>query len=337
MKLNLVLSAALVLSGSAAFGDTLNSGSSAATGTTFNPAGAFWNNLSSDTVNGSNAANVGDFLSASGSFAAPVAGCPTCGTNYMAGGGRMFVNAGNTPDYVSNLNFVRQAGALSITLLYANSDANGNAEFGIYDSSSPTNSVNNHLILQPGQVTNLNNAIGNVYTTGVLVSGSTIGGTWNLAAGSPYATWGLYVRTCEEGSVSFAQCNADGKIVTFYMGQPSQLGTLYAPYDTAHQHFALFQNGSSVNIQAGSGLNIQAGSSLNIQAGSNTNTYYAGLEDFAFSAAFPTNPIEGYGDFNDLIFGINSSVSTTPEPATLSIVGLGLVGLGFFGRRQLKK
>jgi hypothetical protein len=316
MKLNFVLSAALIVSGSAAFADTLNSGGSAATGTAFSPTGSFWNNVSSDIVNGSNQANVGNLLGDTGAFALNgnmTAGCPTCGVNYMAGGGKMFVNPGNTPDFVSGLNFVRQAGALSISLLYANSGGNGNAEIGIYDQSNP---ASNHLILVQGATSgNLNGQIGNTYTSGTLFSGGTNMGTYNLSAGSPYANWGIYLRTCEEGSaVTFAQCQTDGAVVTFYMGVGSQLPAQYVPYDTAHQHFALFQSGS------------------------NMNQYYAGIEDFAFTSAFPTNPTEGYGDYNDIIIGINTSIGgAVPEPATLSVVGLGLVGLGFLRRRSLKK
>jgi hypothetical protein len=320
-KLNLVLSLALFVSGSAVFADTLNSaGSTPAVASAFNPTGAFWNNTSSDVVNGSQAINVGNFLSDTGAVALNgnvTAGCPTCGTNYMASGGQMYVNAGNTPDYVSGLNFVRQAGALQITLLYANSGANGFAEFGIYDVSNPNV---NHVILQgglgqgPGSTMNLNNAIGGVYTQGT--GTGSLSGTVSLATGAPYANWGLYVRTCTEGSVTVAKCMADGDIVTYYMGAASQEGSNFVPYDTAHQHFALFQ------------------------AGTNANQYYAGLEDWAFNASDPnasTNGVEGYGDFNDLIFGITSSISSVPEPATLSIVGLGLAGLGILGRRKLKK
>jgi hypothetical protein len=306
-RLSLVLTATLFLGGSAALADTLNSGSIAAPMQAFNPSGSFWNNVSSDTVNGTNQINVGNFLTGTGGFASSVAGCTTCGPNYMAGGGQMVVNSGNTPDYVSNLNFVRQAGALSITLMYANSAFNGFAEFGIYDASSPSNAMQNHLILQAGLVTNLNNSIDTVYTSGTEFSGTTNLGTYNLSTGSPYATWGLYERVCLEGPVSYTQCNADGKIVTYYMGENSQLPSNYVPYDTAHQHFALFQ------------------------AGSNLNTYYAGIEDFAFTQASPTNPVEGDGDFNSLIFGVTTSmtdsIAPVPEPTTLSVTLLGLAGL----------
>jgi hypothetical protein len=157
----------------------------------FNPNGSFWNNGSSDIVNGSNQVNAGNFLNDTGGFALNgdvTLNCPTCGLNYMASGGQMYVNAGNTPDYVNNLNFVKQAGALDIALLYANSASNGFAEFGLYDASNQANAVNNHVVLQPGQTTNLNNAIGTVYTSGMQFTSGVNNGVVSLASGSPYAS-----------------------------------------------------------------------------------------------------------------------------------------------------
>ena len=321
-RLNLGLTALALLSGSV-FADTLNTGGSAQTFSAFAAGAAgtpYWNNPSAGTVNGSNQINVGNFLSDTGGFALNgnvTTGCPTCGPNYMAGGGKMATTgiAGNTNDATSALNFVRQAGALSITLLYAFSGGNANAEIGIYDQANP---LTNHLILDQGGTSgNLNGQIGKVYTSGTQFSGATNLGTYNLANGSPYATWGIYLRTCEEGStVSFAQCVTDHAVNTFYMGAASQLDSAngYQTFDPNHEHFALFQ------------------------AGSNVNQFYAGIEDYAFNTAFQTaNPTEGFGDYKDIILGINTSQSAVPEPATLSIMGLGLVGLGILGRRKLKK
>jgi hypothetical protein len=227
--------------------------------------------------------------------------------------------SGNTNDATSALNFVRQAGALQISLAYAFSGNNGNVEIGIYDQANP---YAKHLILAQSDTansTNLNNEIGPVYTSGLLFAGSTNMGTYSLSNGSPYATWGIYVRTCSEGSVvTFAQCRADHDVNTYYMGATSQLDSAngYQTYDPAHEHFALFQ------------------------AGSNVNQYYAGIEDYAFNTAFKTaNPIEGAGDYKDIILSITTGIGIdpVPEPATVSIMGLGLAGLGLIGRRKLKK
>jgi hypothetical protein len=105
------------------------------------------------------------------------------------------------------------------------------------------------------------------------------------------------------------------------MGEPSQLNANQTPYDSNHEHFALFQ------------------------AGTNVNQYYAGLEDLAFTIGDPdaaANGVEGYGDYNDLIFGITTSVATpsAPEPSTFLIFGLGL-GIGALkyrrGHRAVKR
>jgi hypothetical protein len=116
--------------------DNLNSGNNTAISTAFNPTGSFWNNLSNDTVNGSNINNVGNFLDATGSFATPVAGCSTCGVNYMADGGQMYLNFGNTPDFVSNLNFITQTGGLQVSLLYSSTLADSLVSFGIYNTAN---------------------------------------------------------------------------------------------------------------------------------------------------------------------------------------------------------
>src|SRR5277367_5360182 len=101
MRLNVVFMAATMVAGSMAYADTLNTGGGFNTSTgafsAFNlgtqgscPGGVctdgtpFFNNTSSDVVNGSNAANAGDFLSAVGAFSTGVLGCSTCGVDYMA-------------------------------------------------------------------------------------------------------------------------------------------------------------------------------------------------------------------------------------------------------------
>lgn len=56
----------------------------------------------------------------------------------------------------------------------------------------------------------------------------------------------------------------------------------------------------------------------------NANTYYLGAED-----SFPGL---GDGDFNDMILEV--SAVATPEPVTVALAGMGLVGLGAFARRR---
>src|SRR5579872_7034454 len=151
MKLMLTFAAVLTLAGAIASADVLNTGggfnTSTGTFTAFNMGTTgscsggvctdgtpFWNNTSSDIVNGSTAANAGNFLSGTGGFATPVVGCPTCGVNYMAAGGQMYTQSSNSPNFASAFSFVNQDPSMQITLLYANSPTNNNASFGIYDA-----------------------------------------------------------------------------------------------------------------------------------------------------------------------------------------------------------
>jgi PEP-CTERM motif len=309
MKKVNILAVAAVCLGSAAYADTL---SGTGVFSAFNPTGAFWNNVGSDVVNGSSAVNVGNFLGDTGAFALNgnvTANCSTCGPNYEAAGGQMYTQASNNPNFASNFNFVKQAGALQITLLYANSAANVNAEIGLYDASSLANAQNLHTILQPSGAVNLNNAIGTSYAgTYNMYNGAALQGTANLANGSPYTNWGIYIRTCISGGQTLGNCPGGGaNIVTYFFNVTYDQNVPVV--DIGHQHFALFQSGADAS------------------------RFFVGLEDFPS----PSNIVEGYGDYNDIILGIQTSASGVPEPATLSVMGLGLVGLGLFGRRKFNK
>ncbi|HTB13972.1 MAG TPA: PEP-CTERM sorting domain-containing protein [Bryobacteraceae bacterium] len=299
------------MAGSAAYADTLNTGGGFNTSTgnfsAFNlgtqgfctggvctDGTPFFNNTSGDTVNGSNAANAGNFLSATGGFGSSVAGCPTCGVNYMASGGQMYTQSGNSPNFASAFSFISQTSSISMTLLYANSGMNNNAEFGLYDASSQANALSNHEIVQPGGVNNLNNDIGTTYFV-----------TNN------YATYGIYALTCDASAPTGACPNAD--IVTFYSNVAMNGVDGDTPAaDANHMHWALFQSGT------------------------NTSIYYLALEDFAIQTG-TRNPVEGYGDYNDIILELNTSPGQTPEPATFSIVALSLAGLGWLRSRKMVK
>jgi hypothetical protein len=162
------------------------------------------------------------------------------------------------------------------------------------------------LFLEPSGV-NPNNAIGATYVFGTQFAGSTNLGVYDLSNGSPFASWGIYVTTCTEVVSTQAACQADGDLVTYFMG-------------TNSQQFALFQSGTNVN------------------------QYYAGFEDTPFTSSHS-------GDYNDLIFGINTSIAesgpggngggggsgtTVPEPGTFPMIGLGFAGISMLRRRFTK-
>ena len=322
MKLKLILVAAAMTVGTVAYADTLNTTPLAFNTSTGQfsaflqgtrgtcPGGVctdgvpFWNNTSGDNVvsvgtpGGSTSANVGDFLSAGGAFGTgAVAGCSTCGVNYMASGGQMYTQAANSPNFATAFSFIRNAASLSITLLYANSSTNNNAEFGIYQADSGGQALANHVIIQQGGVTNLN---------------SLIGTTYNVSTPGAWTTWGVYARTCDANATTGA-CPS-GNIITLFSNQAMNTFSNAGTQDAPHMHWALFQSGTNAAV------------------------YYMALEDGVFTGTQTRNPTEGYGDYNDIIIKIDTSgVSSVPEPATLSIVGLGLVGLGILGRRKLKK
>jgi hypothetical protein len=78
-----------------------------------------------------------------------------------------------------------------------------------------------------------------------------------------------------------------------------------APGDSAlHQHFALFNYAADAKV------------------------FYLGAEDW-FGAT------EGLGDYNDMTFKISSDA--VPEPATLAMIGSGLLGLGYTRSRSRRK
>jgi hypothetical protein len=62
--------------------------------------------------------------------------------------------------------------------------------------------------------------------------------------------------------------------------------------------------------------------------------YYVGIEDWG-SLGGSSNG-EGIGDFNDVVFELNTSTSAIPEPASFGLIGAGLLGLGFARLRARK-
>jgi hypothetical protein len=260
----------------------------------------YWLNPSSD---GAGLAGY-NFLNAQGAFAGQ--------TNYVGSSGMVFLS-GSGNGSPASFNFIRQAGSMSISLLYANSSGVGGAEVGIYDASTA------------GGCTLVQNAQGISGCSAHQVLGNlpaNISGTVNADTGSPlsvfngtsnYANWGFYARTCQT-----ALCAGAFGITTYYDNVAADqfnpaLCPQCASMDASHQHWALWQSGA------------------------NPNTYFLALEDWAFGYSGSTiSPNEGTGDYNDLIFQITTSISAAPEPGTLSIVGFGLVALAAIGRKFRK-
>jgi hypothetical protein len=137
-----------------------------------------------------------------------------------------------------------------------------------------------------------------LFDTTSSVTGST---TVNLAsslAASGITNYGFYMVKC-------ADHPACTQTYTFFSNSALDI----ASGDSAgHQHFALFNSAADPNV------------------------FYLGSEDWFWSG-----PVENLGDYNDMVFLINSDGIPTPEPATFVLVGAGLLGLGIAHFRRSSK
>jgi PEP-CTERM motif len=191
---------------------------------------------------------------------------------------------------------VRQATSFTITMLYQNSQANT----GVGGTEFGIYDVGT-------------GAKTPIYAAGTVPSsvGTTV--AVNTAGISGSGVYGFYATTCQIASQA-SNC------FTFYSDTAlnpnvTNLGNSFVvegPSLGPHQHFALF------NLAG------------------DADSFYLGYEDsFSSSTGFTgSGGPEHYGDFNDIIFRIDTTV---PEPATLSVMGLGLLALGLVGRKRIRK
>jgi hypothetical protein len=118
-----------------------------------------------------------------------------------------------------------------------------------------------------------------------------------------FANYGFYATTCGYNTNHTIYCD------THYSNDALDITS-----ESSHQHFALFQNAQD------------------------PYSYFVGWEDIRGVS----NSTEGTGDYNDVIFSFKTTqnpniIVVTPEPATFSILGLGLLGMGLLRRKRSAK
>ena len=246
-----------------------------------------------NSVDGANM-NVGDFLTGSN---------PAMGTtDYLGSGFGDYLSTGGPGPNAPNFTFGWSGLGIQATLLFSDSPANypynylgmSGTSIGLYDVADPNQK---ETLFAAGTLyypANPNGVINNNVTP---QSPVTVG-SW--------ANYGIYVYTCGLNAPGNAYCNM------YYSD-----ATLNQSTDPNHEHFALFEDPK------------------------NPSTFYIGFEDNR-----GLNATEGYGDYNDAIFKLQTGpvntlsvtddvppTTVTPEPATFSVLGLGLVTLGLLRRR----
>jgi hypothetical protein len=114
---------------------------------------------------------------------------------------------------------------------------------------------------------------------------------------------------------------------------PSNATNCYTFYSDTGKNPAVF-NGSGLEVEGpGSSTGAHQHFALFTLAG-NATTFYLAFDNSWESTDFDgVGGAEKQGDYNSVIFQITTAV---PEPATLSLMGFGLLGLGLMGRRLRK-
>ncbi len=224
---------------------------------------------------------------------------PTLGaTNYL-GTGSYLSTGGPGPD-APNFTFSQSGSLVQATLLFSDGQSNYpyssqgmvGNQIGLYDVADPTI---NETLFATGTLWNPNSPNG-IINNNVTPQSPVLVGSWS--------NYGIYSYTCGYGANGAPYCHM------YYSNSALNWG------DPNYQHFSLMENPQT------------------------PNTFYIGFDE-----SLGPNATEGYGDYSDVIFklqttqigtlGITDDIpqpTVTPEPATWSILGLGLAGLVVFKR-----
>jgi hypothetical protein len=281
----------------------------------------FWNNPSSDTIN-NHVANIGDIL------AGLTTGTDLIGSNLVGGvGGNINGSYYSNPTTVGNgdpINGVNSTGTITVNGggSQAVTDSASNLEFSFQSTAT---AYNISLLFA-------DSSLDTGSTTGV---GSTFGYYTEPTAGN-------YVLT----ALTAPTDNISGTASSIASADTLEANTVvYGFYDTVCYQASAGVCTYSVTYTTGAG-NWSTNASGNPYLGGLGWNHFALFElaDGTEVLGFTDNPwgpgnansTEGIGDFNDIVVALQPPTST-PEPGTIAVMGLGLAGLGLLGRRRFAK